>query len=280
MAAPTPTAPSRRPCRSAKAQVSLSRSGSEAGVADRVAGEQHHVPLDPVADERAPVGAEEVLRVAAELEERERVAAVRADELVGEARCSGGLAGRRERPEGEVGEREQPAERDRAGRERQPGGVVPEGDRALPPEQQVGGLVRDEARRVDVGDRHDEPADEGNARGRCCERAQEDAAARAGRAGRRTRLAPTRAVRPPRRRARPPRSRTPSRGRARRARRAARARPARPGGAAVRDRRRRRSARRWRERRACGRAARARPARPGGAGARARRRSASARRRG
>jgi hypothetical protein len=35
---------------------------------------EHHTVLDPVAEERAPVGAEEVLLVAAELEVRERVA--------------------------------------------------------------------------------------------------------------------------------------------------------------------------------------------------------------
>ena len=59
------------------------------GVADGIAGEQHHVPLDPVAGERAPVGAEEVLRVAAELEEGERVAAV----LRGRARRRGCAVG-------------------------------------------------------------------------------------------------------------------------------------------------------------------------------------------
>src|SRR5947209_9696740 len=58
---------------------------------DRIAGEQEHAVLDPVADERLLVGAEEVLLVAAQLEERQRVGAVAADEL------SGGGAGRRAR---------------------------------------------------------------------------------------------------------------------------------------------------------------------------------------
>jgi hypothetical protein len=148
-----------------------------AGVADRIAGEQHHVPLDPVADERAPVGGEEVLRVAAELEERERVAAVRADELVRQAPVlPRRLARRRKRPEREVGDGEQAAEGDRAGRERKPDDVVAEGDRPVPPEQQVGGLAGNESRRVDVSDGSDEPADEGDDGGCTGERPEEDAA--------------------------------------------------------------------------------------------------------
>jgi hypothetical protein len=102
--------------------------------------------------------------------------AVRVDELVGEAPLpAGGPAGRGERPKREVGDREQSAERERAGRERQPHHVVAERDRPVPPQQQVHGLARDEARRIDVRDRGDEPGDEGEGRARAGERARKDA---------------------------------------------------------------------------------------------------------
>ena len=72
---------------------------------DRVPGDEQDAGLDAVAQERAPVGVEEVVLVAAELEVGKRVRTVPADELPGGAPRLAGREGarRRERTEDEVG---------------------------------------------------------------------------------------------------------------------------------------------------------------------------------
>ena len=75
----------RSPRASANRLSSRSRPGNRLARADRVAGDEQDAGLDPVAEEGAPVGAEEVVLVAAELEVRERVGAVPADEPAGRA---------------------------------------------------------------------------------------------------------------------------------------------------------------------------------------------------
>ena len=55
--------------------------GDRVGRSHRVAGQQQHAVLDRVRDERPPVLAEDVMAVGAQLEERERVGAVRAHEV-------------------------------------------------------------------------------------------------------------------------------------------------------------------------------------------------------
>ena len=111
--------------------------------ADGVAGAQHHAALDAVAEERRPVVGEEVLLVAPELEEGERVVAVAAHELadrlphlrVGQRPRSG------ERPEHEPGrgaERDEPEQPDR---EREVPALVAEVQPARLPREQLERLV-------------------------------------------------------------------------------------------------------------------------------------------
>src|SRR5205823_4562934 len=138
--------------------------------------------LEAVAEEGAAVGAEEVVLVAAELEVRERVGAVAADELAGIVTQ---LAGRkrprrRKRPEDEVGA---PEEQQQAGR---PDGLVhaaelvAERDRAPPPEKRVARLAGDgperspPRRRDPDGEAAQQQASSGDQRGAAERRAKGD----------------------------------------------------------------------------------------------------------
>src|SRR6266576_5233624 len=91
-----------------KAHSLADDSGKRSALADGIARAEHHAVLDPVAEKRTPVGAEEVLLVAAELEVRERVAPVGADEVDrGSSHPRIRKASRRgERPEDQVGDRD------------------------------------------------------------------------------------------------------------------------------------------------------------------------------
>jgi len=89
------------------------------------------------------------------------------------------LLRRRERPEREVGERDQPGEGDHAGGERHPDQFVTERDWPVAPEQEICGLAREEPRGIDVGDHDDEAGDERNGGSGPDERAHEDSRARA-----------------------------------------------------------------------------------------------------
>ena len=91
-----------------KADSLADDSGKRSALADRIARAEHHSVLDPVAEKRSPVSAEEVLLVAAEFEVRKRVASVGADEVDGgSSHLRIRKASRRgERPEDQVGNRD------------------------------------------------------------------------------------------------------------------------------------------------------------------------------
>ena len=79
-----------------------SSAGDRVGRPHGIAGQQQHAVLDRVADERRPVVAEEVVLVGAQLEERQRVGAVGADEVgrravapPGSASARGAASGRK-----------------------------------------------------------------------------------------------------------------------------------------------------------------------------------------
>src|SRR5437764_6900795 len=119
--------------------------GQGGGWPNRVARAEQDAVFDPVGEEGGAGLVEQVLLVAAELEERERVGAVAADEPPGEAPGLGiGKAPRRsERPEHEIGDRQQRGEREQGDGERQVSGLVVEGDRAGLPEHGVAGRSND-----------------------------------------------------------------------------------------------------------------------------------------
>src|SRR5207302_1070118 len=116
---------------------------------DRITGDEEDARLDAVAEERLPVGAEEVVLVAAELEVGERVGAVPADELPGRVPRFAGRerARRRERAEHEVRAPEQQQQAGHAHGLVDAAELVAEGDRAALPEQRVVRLANDRPER-------------------------------------------------------------------------------------------------------------------------------------
>ena len=122
--------------------------------AHRVAGAQHHPSLDAVAEERGPVVREQVLLVAPQLEERQRVVAVPPHEL-GDRLANLRVrerAGRRERPEDEPGGRAESGEAEQADREREVPHLVAKVQLARLPCEQRECLV-DPRGRADAGRR-------------------------------------------------------------------------------------------------------------------------------
>src|SRR5262249_35420930 len=100
-------------------------------IADRIARDHEDAVLDPVAGEGGSLLVEEVLLVAAELEERERVGAVPADEVSGLAAelGLGQVAGSGERAEEEVRRDEQRQQSRELHGERHLTDLVVEGER-------------------------------------------------------------------------------------------------------------------------------------------------------
>ena len=111
--------------------------------ADGITGTEHHPALDAIAEERRAVVGEEVLLVAAELEERERVVAVPAHELLDRMPHLGvgERTRRRQRPEHEPGGGAEGNEPEQAERERQMPALVSQVQLARLPGEQLEGLV-------------------------------------------------------------------------------------------------------------------------------------------
>ena len=135
--------------------------------ADRVAGHEHHAVRDAVAQEGAPVGAEEVLHIEAKLEEGERVDPMCPDERerVLSVLPIRKLRRRAQGPEEEIRDRENGRQRRRADGRGQPGELVVEPHRPLRPRQQAAKLTHDVGRLCAARD-PDRDAGEGRGRGR------------------------------------------------------------------------------------------------------------------
>ena len=138
----TPTAPRRRPIRSASPTAAAIAPRERVVRADRVAGAEQHSGVDPVGDERAPGRVEDVVDVLPELEEVERVAPVRPHDALhvgaaGDARAR--LPGDRPEHRDEARDQRDPTREPEGVREE--GKVVGEGDRPGTPRQRGRALL-------------------------------------------------------------------------------------------------------------------------------------------